>query len=443
MATMTGNKIPPPPAVRWALQVYTDDSATLTLINSDLSLPHSLVFIGGLTDSLGSVSYLERVAQGIAPFGFSVTQLQLSSSLGGWGYCSLEGDAQEIALGVQWLRKKGKDKIILMGSSTGCQDIMQYLSYPDRGENTGIDAAVLQAPVSDREAWEYDSDDDDPEAIRRLDDATKLVKEGKGYQLLPRKVAPQLPKGPENATSDTKVGNVGAVNDPPMTAYRYWSLYAKGGDDDYFSTLDFTPEQMLHIWQAGSKGLKKDSKGHILALVGAEDETIPRPKITPESIVKAWRDAVHDKPDVRARFEILPGASHQVEDAAAQIVLAAKIRELIKQLGVQPHQSSVAPVRKVGPPPPVSSGIPSWQLDQSAPDEGQGGLTQPTQSADAVSAPSSSVPPHPPSFDALVELIASGRTDEIEGIRDIPLKINDEPPSESRMDAPKKPWETQ
>ncbi|CAO1615865.1 unnamed protein product [Sympodiomycopsis kandeliae] len=437
---MSASKIPPPPEVRWSLQVYTQKPTRLPLINSDLSLPHSIVFIGGLTDTLGTVSYLPRLAQAVAPYGFSITQLQLSSSLGGWGYCSLEGDAQEIALGVSWLRNKGVDKVILMGNSTGCQDIVQYLTYPDRGDQASIDAAILQAPVSDREHWEYGSSPEDrKEDIARLKLATKLVQEGKGFELMPRKVAPQLPS---KTPSPPQEGNVHAVHDPPMTAYRFWSLYAKAADDDYFSVLDFEPEQMRKIWKAASDGLKKDSKGELLALIGGEDETIPRPHVTPEMIKQAWEDAVKDEAGIRTKFEILPGANHQVEDPDVQVVLAARVRGVIKSLGVPlrsapPSGSAPAP-KKVGPPPPVPTGIPAWQLDQ-----GDAGAATTSTNVQKIQQAEDAAPtaPHPPSFDALVDLIASGRTDEIEGIRDIPLKINEAQPSESQLNAPKKPWE--
>ena len=39
-------------------------------------------------------------------------------------------------------------------------------------------------------------------------------------------------------------------------------------------------------------------------------------------------------------------------------------------------------------------------------------------------------------------MIATGNTEGIPNMRDIPLKINSEPPSESTMDPPRKPWET-
>lgn len=49
--------------------------------------------------------------------------------------------------------------------------------------------------------------------------------------------------------------------------------------------------------------------------------------------------------------------------------------------------------------------------------------------------------PYPASFDAIVELITTGKMDQIPGIRDIPLKVNEEPPTQASMSRPLKPWE--
>lgn len=49
--------------------------------------------------------------------------------------------------------------------------------------------------------------------------------------------------------------------------------------------------------------------------------------------------------------------------------------------------------------------------------------------------------PYPASFAAIIELLTTGREDEIPGIREIPLKIHDQAPSESKMTCPRKPWE--
>ncbi|PWN52385.1 hypothetical protein IE53DRAFT_312198 [Violaceomyces palustris] len=49
--------------------------------------------------------------------------------------------------------------------------------------------------------------------------------------------------------------------------------------------------------------------------------------------------------------------------------------------------------------------------------------------------------PYPASFDSIVELITTGQTDKIPGIKDIPLKINEEEPTAPTLKKPPKPWE--
>lgn len=79
-----------------------------------------------------------------------------------------------------------------------------------------------------------------------------------------------------------------------------------------------------------------------------------------------------------------------------------------------------------------------------------GGVGSSSSDADAVNAPghaeadgekAKDKEPYPASFDAIVELITTGKTDQIPGIRDIPLKINQEPPTQATMSRPLKPWE--
>lgn len=525
-SSAAGPSPPAPPPARWSLSIFTREPASLPLLESDPSLPHAIVFVPGLTDTFGTCPYLDRLAHGVAPFGFQVVQLQLSSSLGGFGYCSLEGDAEEMALAVSWLRRvRGTDKVILMGHSTGCQDAMAYLSHPagslGRGDTAVVDAAVLQAPVSDRESWESmycnkdkdaaqdaasaetDGKEDKQDPVELLALAKRLVEEGKGAQLLPRNVP--LVQPPESSEPTPQRGNVNAVWDSPMTAYRYWSLYAKGGHDDYFSTSDLSASEIHDIWKRAAHGLRQGSTGYVLGLVGGEDEYIPRPTITPQTIIASWDAALDEDAETKknVKFQILDGANHKVDAAEAQVLLVAKVRELIKALGVVAKPGAATPTSratsgaKKGPPPPPSlfKGIPAWQLgDAASPasvpstfadstktpqpsdaapkdstatplvtttqttttsaDDGLASSSQPvtqasvstdtglaTGSSDQPSQAAGGVPPHPASFDALVELIASGRTDEIDGIRDIPLVINENEPSQSKLEATKKPWE--
>jgi len=68
---------------------------------------------------------------------------------------------------------------------------------------------ILQAPVSDREYGELD-----PAHVEHLARARALLTAGRPEALLPRAADP----------------------DAPVTAYRYHSFLARGGDDDYFSS---------------------------------------------------------------------------------------------------------------------------------------------------------------------------------------------------------------
>lgn len=81
----------------------------------------------------------------------------------------------------------------------------------------------------------------------------------------------------------------------------------------------------------------------------------------------------------------------------------------------------------------------SQQADVHAPGQLTTEQEAPETTDDSAETPSEQ---YPSSFHAIVELIATGQEEKIPGIRDIPLQINTEPPSQSQMERPKKPWET-
>lgn len=83
---------------------------------------NALVYIGGLTG--GPHTAVELVSTLLttldeAALGFSVWEFRMRSSYTGWGYSTLDNNAQDIAALVTYLRKLGKRSIVLMGSSTG------------------------------------------------------------------------------------------------------------------------------------------------------------------------------------------------------------------------------------------------------------------------------------------------------------------------------------
>lgn len=248
--------------IQYSLSLW-GQSPPLPLLETSPTLPHSLIFVAGLTDTFGTVPYIERLAVAVAPLGFNVVLPQLSSSLGGFGLSSLGSDAQEIALVMRHLRTRSQNpkhpnaKVVVMGHSTGCQDMVHLLQMDRPG--VGVDGVILQAPVSDRDDWNVHNKPDSP-AFAELKEATKLVEQGEPGKLMPRNIAPI-----RKYSSQSPQANANAVQKPAMTAYRFWSLYAPGGDDDFFS-LDLDEKTVTKIW---SNVLGEHR--FVTALLGAEE----------------------------------------------------------------------------------------------------------------------------------------------------------------------------
>ncbi|KAI4369612.1 hypothetical protein MLD38_018035 [Melastoma candidum] len=174
------------------------------------------IFIGGLTDGLLATDYLEALAVALDKEGWSLVQMLLSSSYIGYGTSSLQQDAAEIDQLISYLiNKEGSEGVVLLGQSTGCQDIVYYMRT-NAACSRAVRAAILQAPVSDRE---YRATL--PETARLIDLATIMRSEARGSELMPREADPCA----------------------PITADRYYSLCAYMGDDDMFSS-DLSDDQL-------------------------------------------------------------------------------------------------------------------------------------------------------------------------------------------------------
>ncbi|KAJ0525035.1 putative fusarinine C esterase SidJ, alpha/Beta hydrolase [Helianthus annuus] len=90
------------------------------------------------------------------------------------------------------INKEDSEGVVLLGHSTGCQDIVNYMRT-NAACSRAVRAAILQAPVSDREFRATL-----PETAAMIDLASKLISEGRGSELMPRE----------------------ANQDSPITAYR-------------------------------------------------------------------------------------------------------------------------------------------------------------------------------------------------------------------------------
>ncbi|WOH16000.1 hypothetical protein DCAR_0935549 [Daucus carota subsp. sativus] len=174
------------------------------------------IFVGGLTDGFLATDYLEPLAIALDKEKWSLVQFLLSSSYSGYGLSSLKEDAMELDQLISYfINKEDSEGVVLIGHSTGCQDIVHYMRT-NFACSRAVRGAILQAPVSDRE---YKATL--PETAAMIDMASKMISEGRGSELMPREANP----------------------DSPITAYRYHSLCAYMGDDDLFSS-DLSDDQL-------------------------------------------------------------------------------------------------------------------------------------------------------------------------------------------------------
>lgn len=147
---------------------------------------HILLFVGGLYDNFNAPRYVNDLASlfpGHESQEWRVMHVQLSSNGRAWGFLSIDRDIEEIAVCVDFLRTKlyNNDKldVVLMGHSTGCQDLMRYLTAPNpidsrKPARPVVQGAILQAPVSDRDST-LQSIADGPEVKKAYDALMQIV----------------------------------------------------------------------------------------------------------------------------------------------------------------------------------------------------------------------------------------------------------------------------
>ncbi|XP_057771824.1 UPF0613 protein PB24D3.06c-like [Salvia miltiorrhiza] len=199
-----------------------------------------VVFIGGLQEGILAAEYLEPLAIALEKEHWSLVQYLFSSSYHGYGVSSLKQDASELDQLISYLiDKEDSHGVILLGHSTGCQDIVFYLRS-NAACSRAVRAAILQAPVSDRESFQ------EAGFTNMIDLASNMINQGRPYDFMPRKAHPHV----------------------PITAYRYHSLCAKNGDDDMFSS-DLSDDEL------------KQKLGHMsatptLIIFSMEDEYVPQ-----------------------------------------------------------------------------------------------------------------------------------------------------------------------
>ena len=266
----------------------------------------AVVCIGGLTDGLLSLRYLPALAAELQQVGWRTFQPVLQSSYRGWGFASLDDDVMGIDKFLSFLRsKRGITEVVLLGSSTGCQDAVHYIKVGKLTEL--VHGIVLQAPVSDREALSVETSGSQVEALREFaETASRMIAEGRGEEPLPR-AACQL-FGPPDV----------------ITAYRFDSLTRRLADDDMFSS-DLSEDEM------------KQKLGHVhtpaLLVASADDEYVPK-TVNVSTLCHRMADAMAAGVARTAECLVLEQGGHGVRGQDAQARFVDAVARFVARLGV-------------------------------------------------------------------------------------------------------------
>lgn len=265
----------------------------------------ALVCVGGLTDGLLSLRYLPNLAKALKTLGWRTFQPVLQSSYRGWGFGSLQDDAEGLDKLLSFLEtNRGISKVVVLGSSTGCQDAVHFLKVGMK--KSLVHGIVLQAPVSDREALlaEQRSEDELTQLERFKQVASQMISEGKGSEVLPRNACQLF--GPPDV----------------ITAYRFDSLTRRMADDDMFSS-DLTESEL------------REKLGHVnvpcLLAISADDEYVP-PFVDSTALCHRMANAMAAFPANLTRSVILPNGGHGVRSPEGQAQFINAVTDFVSDL---------------------------------------------------------------------------------------------------------------
>ncbi|RDL33298.1 DUF1749-domain-containing protein [Venustampulla echinocandica] len=297
--------------------------------SSTIRKPHSLLFIGGLGDGLATTSYMADLVNALQPTQWSIFSLNLSSSYGQWGLGHLDRDTDEIAECVRYIldyktSKFGTSKIVLMGHSTGSQSVLHYLHRPNPHISTpvfdpylqhvtrpAVDGAIMQAPVSDREAIlallkEGFGDKSASDMQEVYDQMEAMAKDAARHDqsidtLLPLALTSQIYPG------------------VPISCRRLMSLISPESPqapqgDDLFSS-DIGDEQLSKTF--GMIETQALLRGPLVVLISGADQSVPN-WVDKENLLRRWKNAADHGGKYRIWDDeysgVIPGASHALSN---------------------------------------------------------------------------------------------------------------------------------
>ncbi|KAI5928754.1 hypothetical protein F4810DRAFT_645181 [Camillea tinctor] len=269
----------------------------------EIGLPNAknaLLFIGGLGDGPHTVFYPRAIAKELEArpeLSFSVFEFRLKSSFLGFGFTRLADDVADISALVRYLRSIGKQKVVLMGHSTGSQDCMEYTS-PDHTA-APVEGYILQAPACDRDSILLEMGESKLDQSIRV--AKNLIDTGKELDRMPLAYLPD------------------SFLNVPISAWRWYALGATDGEDNYFSP-DLPENVAMLYWNRIDKP--------IMVLHSGNDEYVPK-SVDKESLIQRWRTLC--QPGIASELSgVIPGACHRVEEPEAEAWLAARVVKFLQ-----------------------------------------------------------------------------------------------------------------
>lgn len=318
------------------LHHYTENLVTFEYTSNTIRKPHSLLFIGGLGDGIASTSYMADLVHALQPTQWSLFTLNLTSSYQAWGLGHLDRDTNEIAQCVQYIKdykttKFGNNRIVVMGHSTGSQDVLHYLYRPNPHTSTpafdsgihhvkrpALDGAIMQAPVSDREGilsvLEEGIGGKSPSEVRAAYEKMKAMAMEAAHRdpsidtLLPLSLTAQI----------------GYPANIPISCRRLMSLISPDSpqspqEDDLFSS-DLSDEQLRKTFGMIKQQALLNYK--LVILFSGADQSVPD-WVDKENLLSRWKNAADHNGEAQIWDQefsaVIPGASHALsnDDQAA------------------------------------------------------------------------------------------------------------------------------
>lgn len=302
------------------LHEYTERLVAFELVGkSNITLTSNvnrslLLFVGGLGDGLLTVPYVQELVNPLDEIGWSIVQVQTQSSYIGWGTGSLKRDDEDLHKAVDYfLHIGGADfstrKIVLMGHSTGSQNVLYYLTQSILPNY--LIAGIAQAPVSDREAaYQFNGKEKTKELVDWV--KAEYLDKGLGNDVLPR----------------SKVENF--FGEVPTSANRCIDLTDVRGNDDFFSS-DLDADDFAKTFGNLKEISGSTAHSQLILLMSERDEFVS-PSTDKAQLLNRFRESIRPTTSNSSLSGIIPGATHNVGPKSSPEALKWLINQLITAL---------------------------------------------------------------------------------------------------------------